>query len=433
MSGVLTVDDKIIYTKYQLDSDQLIEKVHGITRDTQNYVTAIPLDYFLVGKSITSNTSLIAPNCRSNTFTFLSDTDTNGVPRFQTKAFTNEMGSFIDNIITNKTLTLGTSTIAEVSSHLTLTSPSIKCDGILSMTNSTSANRSIYCSFYNILGDNVTSDGRMWLGATSLYIQNHLNSGDITFHTRDVAGTQSVRMSLSKTAIQINADTINSVGSAINVNASTAYGCTSPIISFAATTLNLGGLVPTLYTTYLSTGSLTFGDSTTQNTAFSTSAVTSAIGNGITLNQNRDYTSNPLVYPSNVGSRKVQQYSSSLNSNSLLSLGTFTVPYGTVLITQSWSFSWSATNFTCTSFQAGLCSTTGPGFDGKDTDYGPGVVKNWIQFTMQANEQRLNISHVYYNTGQLPNTLTLYPNVYAVFTGTGTLTAACRITAVVLA
>lgn len=332
MSGTLIIDDKIIYTKYQLDSDQQIEKVHGITRDSQNYVTAIPIDYFLVGKSITSSTSLNAPDTRSNTFTFLSDTDNNGTPRIQTKAFTIEMGTFIDNMITNKILNLGGSVIKEDAGILYLTSST----GYIRLTNNSNYNIQINpwggmtglagltvgsASVTTLLdAPNITSGGAATFNNVTINGVSTLNvatvSGATTLSTTLINGIcnfkEIVALSATEgTKRQIFSSYYNLYGNSavesygrlwhtgnsfyienyVNGGDIICYtrnlsgvGSFTLAVSHAQITLNaptvaINGTVPSLITTNSRTTNLTFNDETIQTTAMTTAYLTSFIQN----------------------------------------------------------------------------------------------------------------------------------------------------------
>lgn len=183
MTNVLTILDKIIFSKYQLDSDLLIINTQGIVRNANALLTYIPLDTLVVGKSITSNTSLNAPICRSNILTSSNPSFTNiTLANLTTKIHPNVASNLNPN--DHK---------FEIWSNLQMVNPNHLC-------------RQINSSFYNVhqTGDN-TFTGRIWASGSWLLIQNFKISGEITLQTPTAGGIRQNRIHASHALTHLDA------------------------------------------------------------------------------------------------------------------------------------------------------------------------------------------------------------------------------------
>jgi hypothetical protein len=176
--------ERIDFRNYGISSNVLIDRTLGIERNNVARTTYIPNDALIVTSTIQSLTSITTPTTSTGVLKFTGDLDGGGLPKVQTKAFTDEIYNSLGSYIFPTITVTGTSTFEDA----------------ITMNGSTAAKRTINLCYLKLKArDNINTSDRVSIyhAADNLVFDNLQNSGTTNFIMRDAIGTSSTTLSLT--------------------------------------------------------------------------------------------------------------------------------------------------------------------------------------------------------------------------------------------
>jgi hypothetical protein len=177
--------ERINFRNYGISSNVLIDRTLGIERNNVAGTTYIPNDALIVSSTIQSLTSITTPTTSTGVLKFTGDLDGGGIPKVQTKAFTDEIYNSLSSYTFPSLNVTGTSTFGDV----------------ITMNGSTAAKRTINLCYLNLKASDtsLTNSNRVSIyhALDNLAIDNLQNSGTTNFITRNEIGTTSTTLSLT--------------------------------------------------------------------------------------------------------------------------------------------------------------------------------------------------------------------------------------------